>query len=480
MLDALSDHSRSIGLTLSGGMGTAALIALAVLGEARLAFAGAILTILLGLASLRIRWAILGAFVYLTVLGDLRRWILPFDAWSGADPLLVVGPVTAIVLWVVAFNSGRVDFDTPLSRWILLLMGVMTLQIFNPIQGGLMVGMAGAMFLLVPLLWYWVGKSFGTEELLRTFFRRLVVPLAVVAGCFGFYQVVFGYPDYQLAWYRVGGYSALGPSEAYLRPLSIFPNITEYAQYLGYGILVLLAGLLRGRSRLQSAAGIALLFAALFLTGTRGPVLLLIVTGAILWTILGRSVRTWVPRLAAAILLGVCGLVYGLSSVGEIEGESRAHFSVQRQAGLIPGKNERDPVASHLNLIRIAGVRTLDEPLGHGIGYVTLAANRFGNGGFSSEKDFTDMFLALGIPGGIVYLITQAYTVLLAVSYWQRTRSTVGLIVTGILLFSVFSWLKPGHYVTTPLVWFCVGSLDRIQSDAHSHGDPKSAPGASS
>lgn len=472
VLRTLSDYSRSIALIVGGGTGTAVLIALAILGEARLAFAAAILTILLGLASLCIRWAILGAFVYLTLLGDIRRWILPFDAWSGADPLLVVGPVTAIVLWTVAFNSGRVDFDTPLSRWILLLMGIMSLQIFNPIQGGLMVGMTGAMFLIVPLLWYWVGKSFGTEELLRTFFFRLVVPLACIAALLGFYQVAFGYPEYQLEWYRVGGYSALGPSEEYLRPLSVFPNITEYAKYLGYGILILLVPLLRKRGSWLSALTILGLFLALFLTGTRGPVLLLIITGAILWTILGKSIRTWVPRLSVALLIGVFGLVYGLSSVGEMKGDSRAHFNIQRQANLIPENGTGGTIAIHLNLVRIAGVRTLQQPLGHGLGYVTLAASRFGDGGFSSEKDFTDMFIALGVPGGIIYLIVQGYTTLLAIAYWRRTRSTVGLIVTGILLFSVFSWLRPGQYVATPLVWFCVGSLDRIQADHRtSHDD---------
>jgi len=452
----------------------AALVMLAVIGRVRLAFAGALLAILLGLASISVRWAVLATFVYLTILGDFRRWLLPFAEWSGADPLLVVGPGVAIILWTVALTSKRVDFDTPLSKWILLLMGIMAVQIFNPAQGGLVVGMAGAMFLLVPLLWYWVGKSFGDKALLRTLLFRLVVPMACFAALLGFYQVAFGYPEYQLEWYEVGGYSALGPSEEYLRPLSVFPNITEYAKYLGYAILILLAPLLRSRSSWLSALVIVGLFAALFLTGTRGPVLLLIVTASILWTILGRSVSTWAPRLAVAVLLGVFGLAYGLSQVSQINGESRAHFNLQRQAGLIPEGESGGPISIHLNLIRIAGVRTMQKPLGHGIGYVTLAASRFGNGGFSSEKDFTDMFIALGVPGGIVYLIVQAYTTLLAISYWVRTRNTVGLIVVGILLFSVFGWLKPGQYVVAPLVWFCVGSLHRIQSQHASTEKPPS------
>lgn len=449
--------------SVGGGL---ALVGLAIVGEVRLAFAGVFLSVLVGLACISVHAALLATFGYLTVLGDLRRWILPFAEWSGADPLLVVGPAVAIVLWGVAMTSERTGLDTPLSRWMVLLMGIMALQIFNPLQGGLLVGAAGAMFLLVPLLWYWVGKSFGSEALLRRLFFRLVVPLAGLAALFGLYQVAFGYPPYQLAWYRVAGYTALGPSEEYLRPLSIFANLTEYAEYLGAAILALLAPLLRGRASVGAALLIVLLFGALFLTGTRGPVLFLLVTGAILWALLGRTVRVWLPRLALGLLLGAAGLAYGLSQVAQVEGEGRAQFNLRRQAELVPEGEQGGPASAHLNLIRIAGVRTMEQPLGYGLGSVTLAASRFGPGGFSSEKDITDMFLALGVPGGIVYLIVLAYTTLLALRYWQRTRRTVGLIVIGLLLFSVFGWLQPGQYVMTPLVWFCVGALDRMQASA--------------
>jgi hypothetical protein len=465
-----TDWSRLLWLAAGGSVGIAVLAGLAVVGQVRMAFALVFLSILIGLACISVYGCILATFGYLTILGDLRRWLLAFAEWSGADPLLVVGPAVAILLWGVAMTSDRAGIETPLSRWILLLMGIMIVQIFNPIQGGLLVGAAGAMFLLVPLLWYWVGKSFGSEALLRMLFFRLLVPLACLAALFGLYQVAFGYPEYQLEWYRVGGYTALGPSEEYLRPLSIFANLTEYAEYLGVAILALLVPLLRGRSSLGSVLLIALLFGALFLIGTRGPVLFLIITGSILWALLGRSVRVWVPRLAIAILIGGVGLIYGLSQVAQVEGQGRAQFNIRRQAELVPEGKEGGPISTHLNLIRIAGNRTMERPLGHGLGYVTLAAGRFGDEGFSSEKDFTDMFLALGIPGGIVYLIVLAYATLLAIYYWMRTRSTVGLIVIGLLLFSVFGWLQPGQYVMTPLVWFCVGSLDRMQS-AHPHTD---------
>lgn len=452
------------------GFGSIPLGILAIMGEVRLAFAVVALTSIAGLACLSVRWAILATFAYLTVLGDLRRWVLAFDAWSGADPLLVVGPAAAMLFAAAAFTDDRLRFDTPLSKGMLLLIGIMVLQIFNPRQGGLLVGVAGAGLMIVPLLWYWVGHAFGSDEFVQTLFLRLVVPLAGLAALFGFFQVAYGYPEYQLEWYRTAGYSALGPSEAYLRPLSVFANITEYCRYLGFAILALFALVLKRKSPVLALSGICVLFVALFLTGTRGPVLLLIVSAGIMWTVMGRTVSAWIPRFAVAVTVGLFGLVYVLTQVSEVDGTTRAHHTIERQADLIPEGEAGGPASVHLNLFRIAGVRTMEDPLGHGVGYVTLAASRFGGTGFSSEKDMTDMFIALGVPGGLVYLGIVGYAAYLAVSYWRRRRSITGLIIGGVLVFSVFSWLKPAHYVATPLLWFCVGALDRMHTAAPKDG----------
>lgn len=456
------DVQRWLWMAALGIGGTVVLIFLAIEGQVRLAFTLVFLVVFLGLACVNVYWSILATFGYLTFLGDLRRWIMPFEDWSGADPLLVVGALVAIVLWVVAITSDRVKFDTALSKWMLLLMAIMALQVFNPIQGGLMVGVIGAVFLLVPLLWYWVGKSYGSEKFLNTLFFRLIVPLACIAALFGFYQVIYGYPEYQLEWYRVGGYTALGPGEEYLRPLSVFPNITEYVNYLGVAIIALLALVLRRKAILGPLLLIAFLFAAMFASGTRGPVLFIILTAAVMWTLLGRTKAVWAPRLAIAILVGVVGLTWGLEQVAQGDGDGRADFNIQRQADLFPEGGDGGTISNHLSLMRSGAVLTMEQPLGRGTGYITRGASQFGDGGFSTEKDFTDMFLALGISGGLVYLIVLGYTTLLAVRYWFRTRNTVGLIILGILVFSVFGWLTPGRYVMTPLIWFCVGALDRI------------------
>jgi hypothetical protein len=476
MTELLTVHSRStrkaiwswLGLGILVSLGTALLIFLATEGRVRLAFTLIVLSILLGLARINVHVAILGCFAFLTVLGDFRRWLLPFEDWSSADPLLLVGPLVAIVLWVVAITSDRIKLDTPLSKWMLLLMSFLAAHIFNPLQGGLMVGVAGAVFMLVPLLWYWVGKSFGSEAFMEVFFFKLVAPLACIAALFGLYQIFYGYPEYQLAWWRprAAELSFLGSREDMLRPLAFFPNIAEYTHYLGVAVLAMVALLLRKRSVPIALLVLALVFTALFLSGTRGPVVKVIFASAVLWTILGRSRAVWVPRLAIALVVGLFGLTYGLSQVAQMEGEGRAHFNAQRQANLMPTDGGGGTISIHLNLIRIGFVRTAQQPLGRGTGYTTMAAGRFGEGGFSTEKDFTDMFISLGVPGGIVYLIILFYAAWLATKYWTRSRSTVALIIIGLLILMAMGWLRAGAYVMTPMVWFCVGAMDRMQAEA--------------
>jgi len=37
------------------------------------------------------------------------------------------------------------------------------IEVFNPLQGSLFVGLAGALFMFVPLLWFYFGQSVNEE-----------------------------------------------------------------------------------------------------------------------------------------------------------------------------------------------------------------------------------------------------------------------------------------------------------------------------
>jgi hypothetical protein len=83
------------------------------------------------------------------------------------DALLLVAPLAAFFLCCLTAVSGkRLSRGGGLSIAVLLLAVLMTAQIFNPAQGGLVVGLGGALFYLVPLLWFWIGSHEDYNKLM--------------------------------------------------------------------------------------------------------------------------------------------------------------------------------------------------------------------------------------------------------------------------------------------------------------------------
>ncbi len=73
------------------------------------------------------------------------------------------------------------------------------------------------------------------------------------------------------------------------------------------------------------------------------------------------------------------------------------------------------------------------------------------------------MFSALGLAGGVVYVVIIVLGLLTALRYWRRSRNRVALALLGILVVGLGQWLNGGHWAMDPLLWFCIGALDRFQ-----------------
>jgi hypothetical protein len=443
-------------------VGGALLTFLILAGQVRAAVALAVGGVLVALAAVRIQAAVFAALVFLVFMGDLRRLLIPWVGWSGTDPLLLIGPAFALVLFGYALVSGAVRLDTPMAKWTAALMVVMGLQVFNPRQGGLMVGAAGGLFFVIPLLWYWIGRTYATPAFMETLLYKGVVPLAVVAALMGYYQTFYGYLPYQQQWYDIAGYTALG-SEGIQAPISLFSSSTEYAVFLLIGMVAVWAQVLK-RRRYALLGLVAFLFGAVFLVGSRGPVAKFLITAAGLWAVLGRSVHTWVVRGAVALVIGVLGLVWGLSSVDVSGADARVQHRVSRQVeGLAGAAEEGSSARGHLGMMIHGYKEGLQSPLGQGLGATTKAAAKFGGQGGSLEVDSSDVFRSTGLVGGVIYLIIMFLIIRGAVQYWTRTRGLLALALAGILAVTFFGWLRGGRYAVAPVIWICVGALDRAQ-----------------
>lgn len=444
-------------------LGSLALGILVITGRERLAIAVGVATPMLALAVLNIRVAIAMMMVYLIFLGDVRRMLIPLVGWSGLDPLLLLGGALAILVCTYAVVSRAIQLDTPLSKWMAALMVVMILQMFNPSQGGLIVGVGGAMFLLIPLFWFWIGRTYGTEAFMNTILYKIVVPLSIPAAALGLYQVFYGYLPYQLTWYDVAGYAALGSREN-PAPVSLFASGTEYGVYLSITIVVLWSLVMCKKQRVFLVL-VAILFVAIFLTGSRGPVAKTLITCAALWAVMGQNAGTWVARGILALLIAGAGMFWSLSKVGSIEG-SPVQGKIDRQVqGLMnPTDSEKSSVGLHLFMMVEGYERVVRNPIGLGLGSTTRAAQKFGSNAQSTEVDLGNMLVSTGLVGGFMYHAVVFLILLTAVRYWKRTRSPLAMAFMGILAVTFFGWLRGGGYAVDPIVWICAGALDRLQN----------------
>lgn len=461
---AAREWKSRIGFGAVFAIGVVVIFAAIFGGYGRMAVAAIVLAVLVALARLSIQVSIVAIIVFVSFLGDVRRMLLPFLGWSGSDPLLMVTGVMAVLLCGSAIVQGRVKLDTPLAKWTLALNVIMVLQIFNPKQGGLIVGVAGVIFLFVPLLWYWVGRTYATPGLVRFVLYRVVVPIGFIAAVLGTYQVFFGYLPYQEQWLAMNWYPGLGSPDA-PAPISLFSSNTEYGAYLVLNVALL--GALALRKNPGAAIPILGLLIAIALTGSRGPLVSALAGLVGLWAVLGRSKATWIARGFVAAVVVAVGLVWSLSQASQLDLAPHVQGKIDRQADefVNRGEGEYSSGATHFGMFLHGYEFAVHEPLGRGLGSTTLAASKFGSGGFTTETNLGDSFVALGLFGGLVYHVMVVLIAVTAAQYWLRTRDTLALALLGIVGVTFSTWLGGGMYAVSTVVLFCIGALDRLNKD---------------
>ena len=393
--------------------------------------------------------------------------MIPLLGWTGFDALVLVCPLVVSFYTVDLFRKRQFAHGTRLTLLLLMLLGIMALQIFNPAQGGLAVGFGGAIFYIVPLLWFYAGHALG-PRVLRPLFR-VAIGISIAAALYGLYQTFFGLLPVEKEWVRLIGetnYNALMMDDGIVRAFAFFTSAEEYAQFLGIGIVLLFAASLQGYR--LALLPVLVLAPALFLESSRGALAMTLIACTVLWAVQGRTLRSWIPRCLLAVVVAVCGLVWSLKSVEHRQFDSQVQTAVQHQAeGLLhPLDAQQSTATTHYGMLvggLIDGVR---RPLGQGLGSTTLAGSKFGNTGSNTEVDLSSLFVSLGCAGGLLYAVILVMIAVMAFRCWYDVRSLEVLQTLGLLTFAFGHWLDGGYYATAMLVWVCIGALHRIQAAA--------------
>ena len=468
----------SMGGSSGGGGGSAGASAAIVLmasavaiflgGDAQRVLLTAVLTMLLyAVISFSPTVGVPMMLVYLSFVGMLKRYLIPIFGYTALDPLLMVGPAVVGIFFANKLLARSLPQDTRLSKLLLIVLGIMVLASANPLQGGVAVGLSGVLFFIIPMLWYYCGRDFGTPRV-NNGVLKTALSVAVVGTLYGLYQQFYGFSDIERQWIALtnndkGQYLTADV----MRVFSIFSSFAEYVRFVTIGAVIALAMTLR---RNKFAVVFCLLFlAALALSSSRGGLLTGVFGCVLVWAVQGKTLNSWIPRVGVALAIGAIALYYGLSSVkdaGKVVENDTAEILLQHQAsGLLnPFDNKKSTGASHAGQF-LKGIQYgFTNPLGLGLGTTTIGGSKFGATTAGVESDLGNMFIACGFIGGFLYAGLVGLICWKTLMSWHKRRDFTSLVTFAILIGSLGSWTGAAQYASTMLAWFLIGGIDRMDA----------------
>lgn len=423
--------------------------------------------VLLLLAVGDVRRGILALFAWLPFMGFQRRLIYMWQPYVFFDPILLIGPGISILLGGWCFLGRRQKIlemfrTSPTARGLTALLLLFVLQMGNPLQGGMQVGLSGALFYIIPPLWFYIGAVFLDEGTVGRI-AGTVIGVTAISVAYYLYQDYMGLHDFELYWVEHGGWGAgLWLPGGRIRSFSVFVSPSEFGNYAVAGMLAIVAKFVyQGDPRYLPiiAAG----FWALFSGGGRGGIVMLFLGILVLFALRNRRPG----RGMIAVIVSIVGLVLALGQLKYEEGMfgdiGVAEPIIERQVrGLSDPFGEYSSVPNKLNLLTWGFWNSMTQnPLGHGLGSTTMAVVKYGVESRSTEMDVSDVFQAAGVLGGLlyVYILYRVYKQTFQV--WLRSRGWVVPACFGLMLGAVNKGVSLANYILPLIFWAVAGWLDR-------------------
>jgi len=417
---------------------------------------------------------LMALMLFESLRGFLRRAQYLIVTYTQTDPIHVVTPAVTVLAFalLLSFHRHRIFTETALAVPCSLLTLIYCLQIFNPLQGGLTVGLSGVIYLLIPMCWFYFGQAVKPEFMGTAL--RLVIVLALVCSLHGLYQLTFGFPSFEQYWIDQTEFYPSIAIGNFQRALATFSSAEEWGRYVEFGALAAF-GFGLGAARWIArggyfAAGIALM-GVLLLTGQRTSIFGLLLGLGVLLLLGAATLKA--AALRVALMLACAGLVPFLAKPPEKDEVWRkdqskvgAMLSHTARGTLNPAKED----SLHERLLTWTILLTEElpaRPLGSGLGAGTLADVRFNN---LKEDRPIDSFLmvlakACGVPAALLFLWILARTTVLGVRGYRRAEpgtpaATVARIAAAfvpVLILNNLIGLTFSIYSCAPVGWLLIG-----------------------
>jgi hypothetical protein len=407
--------------------------------------------------------------------GFLRRAQYLYLPYSQTDPIHLVTPLITTMAFAMLIQRRklRIFRETPLAGLVSVLGGIYFLQIFNPLQGGLSVGLSGALFMLVPVAWFYFGQAVKPTFMETTL--RLVVVLSALTSLYGLYQLSFGFPAFEQYWLdHTEFYDSISVGNV-KRALATYSSAEEWGRYIEIGALIAF-GFGASAKRIPRRAGWfvcgAALTAMLLLTGQRTAMFGLIFGCFILLVMGARTARSVAGRilLALAPVVVIAFLVQAPTNDDMLShGDDRVGTVVSHTArGTLNPTNEDSLQERLKNWTYLATELIPYRPLGIGLGGTSLGAWRFNDDDSELppiDSYFISTVITCGLPTALLFIwilikatrmswraFRQSDPGSAEARVWRITTTLMPVLILNSLFGNTFTL-----YSVAPIGWLLVG-----------------------
>ncbi|MGH9867802.1 MAG: hypothetical protein ACREAA_06525 [Candidatus Polarisedimenticolia bacterium] len=475
--------SRATLFIVAAGMLGLGLAISVLLAQGQVRAVTLILMAVLGLFCLTPRRGVFLLLIFLPFMYFIRRLVLNFQAFEARDPILTFPAVVTLAMFmgVVIFHRQRLlHYFTwsPTLKTCVFLMGVFLLQIVNPVQGSILVGIAGAMFFMVPMAWCFFGLLMTRKDM-----RRLMTIVLVIGGItalYGLYQHFFGLNSVEVYEAKSKNfYKTFGRDN--VRVMSTFASPGDYSQYLMVAGVLAFTSFWRSKKNLVSIAVFLLILFAMVWISVRAAILLLLFA-LLMSQILNTTTATRVFARGAAALVVVMGIYITLYSYNPEQMYdsqfSRNPYVVHTLSGITHPTQERSfqgRIESWTSVVLDAFTRLPVGPVGHGIGSTTTAAAKFEGGRvFAADSYYFELFYGSGLAAGLLFSVLIVQISLMVVRLCLARPDIyeyriLGGLIFGLLLGAVFGQ-APRDTISGPFMWLVIGFMLRESIDLAGKG----------
>jgi hypothetical protein len=428
--------------------------------------------------------SLVAMMVFEPLRGLLRRAQYLFLEYNSQDPIHVLTPIVTVFALAVLLRSKGLGivWATPMARWVSLLALIYALQIFNPLQGGVVVGLSGAMFTLAPLVWFYFGQFVTDDFITKTL--RLMIVVGLVTSLWGVYQLVFGYPAFEQYWIaNTDFYNSINVGHVE-RALATFSSAEEWGRYAELGAIAAF-GFVSAHSRLRgrllwALAGLTLIGFVL-LSGQRSAVFGLALGLVVLLTLRARNLSNAIARLSLVLIPLVLVMVFVKApEMDEIwsndETDTVSTVLSHTQRGVLKPVGEDSLQERLKNWTWLMTDVIPKRPLGTGIGAGTLSEWRFNQDAEELPPIDSSILLnaiTVGIPGVLLFIWILSRTTWLSIRNARQSKglieTTIAAMICALVLNAMFG-MTYTLYSVAPLAWMFTGWVGakthaRSQSD---------------